>query len=402
MSTRRQQPAPWRRRLLAMAPAMLLAGTAAAAAPGVALVVGIDGPPGSPGRMCSQLARDVGAQLKRQGIVPQVLDNPSVTALRSGIDDIAAAISGAAQDMALAYVCAPASVDGSRLFVMPSGTAPAAGAALAAQGVIVQAFLNALAGTGATVFADLALPGGAAPGDAARTLAERLPAGLHLALNLSPGGEPWIGQGLAGNRITPGQAWGTVAAGIGAGHPRDGILLLLPVAVPVVAAPVTTSAEPPPSEPLRPTAAEPPSPAPPRSSAPPQRPAPMQPAGGDAPAAPPARAEREATAPAPKPARNAAPGPDRPASVPRSSQAEAGQAGPRPSEADAPPPPPGQPDTRTRRLQAALARQGFYRGPADGRPGAPTQGAVRQFQRSLGAAETGEMTQSEIIRLLNQ
>ena len=397
MSTRRRQPAPWRRRLLAMAPAMLLAGTAALAAPSVALVVGIDGPPGSSGRMCSQLARDVGAQFKQQGIVPQVLDNPSVTALRSGIDDIAAAISGAAPDMALAYVCAPTSVDGSRLFVMPSGTASATGAALAAQGVIVQAFLNALAGTGGTVFADLALPGDAAPGEAVRTLAERLPAGLHLALNLSPGGEPWIGQGLAGNRITPGQAWGTVAAGIGTGHPRDGILLLPPVAVPV-----TTSAEPPPSEPLRPTAAEPPSPAPPRSSAPPQRPAPMQPAGGDAPAARPARAEREATAPAPKPARNAAPGPDRPASIPRSSQAEARQATLRPSEADAPPPPPGQPDTRTRRLQAALARQGFYRGPADGRPGAPTQGAVRQFQRSLGAAETGEMTQSEIIRLLNR
>ena len=380
--------------MLAAALAVLIAAGAAAAAPGAALVVGIDGPPGSSSRACGQLAREVGAQLGRQGIVPQVLDNPSIIALRSGVDDFAVGIAGAAPETALAYVCAPASADGPRLFVLPSGTEARTGAALAERGVIVQAFLTAMAGTGGTVFADLALPGDAVPDEAARALAERLPAGLHLALNLSTSGEPWLGQDLASGRVAPG--WDRAAAGFAAGHPPGSILLLPPAALPDATGVRLPSAEPP-----RPVAAEPPTPAPPPVTYP-SRPTPTQPPGGDVPSAPAARPEGELAAPAAKPVRNTGPRPGKALTAPLPARTEDRPARLRPAEAEAPPLPSGPPDARTQRLQAALARQGFYRSPADGRPGAPTQKAVRQFQRSLGAAETGELTQSEIIRLLNQ
>jgi peptidoglycan hydrolase-like protein with peptidoglycan-binding domain len=59
------------------------------------------------------------------------------------------------------------------------------------------------------------------------------------------------------------------------------------------------------------------------------------------------------------------------------------------------------PDARTRRLQAALAFRGFYRGPLNGVASLRTVQAIRAFQATLGCPPTGALTQTEIVRLLN-
>ena len=63
-------------------------------------------------------------------------------------------------------------------------------------------------------------------------------------------------------------------------------------------------------------------------------------------------------------------------------------------------PPPLLPDDGVRRLQAALARRGFYRGPVDGLFQTRTLGATRSFQASLGDSANGVLTQAEIVELL--
>jgi Putative peptidoglycan binding domain len=59
------------------------------------------------------------------------------------------------------------------------------------------------------------------------------------------------------------------------------------------------------------------------------------------------------------------------------------------------------PDARIRRLQAALALRGFYRGPLDGAASLGTLQAIRAFQAAVGDPPTGGLTQTEIVRLLN-
>jgi hypothetical protein len=59
------------------------------------------------------------------------------------------------------------------------------------------------------------------------------------------------------------------------------------------------------------------------------------------------------------------------------------------------------PDPRTRRLQVALARRGFYRGPLNGVASLRTAQAIRAYQVALGDAPSGALTQTEIVRLLN-
>ncbi len=56
---------------------------------------------------------------------------------------------------------------------------------------------------------------------------------------------------------------------------------------------------------------------------------------------------------------------------------------------------------RIRRLQVLLARHGIYRGEFNGRADDATTRAIRAYQYTLGDAMTGVMTQSEIVRLLN-
>jgi peptidoglycan hydrolase-like protein with peptidoglycan-binding domain len=77
----------------------------------------------------------------------------------------------------------------------------------------------------------------------------------------------------------------------------------------------------------------------------------------------------------------------------RSSQAALAERDARPLEARL--------DDRIWRLQAALARRGFYRGPLDGLASPRTIQAIRGYQLSLRDPPSGVLTQIEIVRLLN-
>jgi localization factor PodJL len=58
-------------------------------------------------------------------------------------------------------------------------------------------------------------------------------------------------------------------------------------------------------------------------------------------------------------------------------------------------------DGRMSRIQEALARRGFYHGPADGVANPRTTSAIRAFQTSLGDTPTGGLTQIQVVKLLN-
>jgi peptidoglycan hydrolase-like protein with peptidoglycan-binding domain len=58
-------------------------------------------------------------------------------------------------------------------------------------------------------------------------------------------------------------------------------------------------------------------------------------------------------------------------------------------------------EDRVRRLQAALTRRGFYHGPLDGIADARTVQAILAYQISVGDPPSGTLTQTEIIRMLN-
>ena len=73
-----------------------------------------------------------------------------------------------------------------------------------------------------------------------------------------------------------------------------------------------------------------------------------------------------------------------------------GQAG-RPGAGDAPP---GLDRETRRRVQSALAAQGFDPGPPDGKFGPRTRGAIRAWQQANGHAGTGELTSGQVEQLL--
>lgn len=381
----RRKLLPWLAALMAVAPMR----PAAAETSGTALLVGIDDPAGKADHACDQAAHDVGARLREQGIAVQSLTNPSAVELRSAIDDFAAGLEGAAPAAALVYVCGPAVAAGSRLFVMPPGADPDAHADLASQGIVVQAFLNALAGTGGTVFADLGL---AAPADeVARARTLRVPSGLHLALNLSlRGNGAWVGRSLASTGVALSQGWDAVAAGIAAGRPADAAWFQPPPATLADAQETARRPDPANAAPAKAAPSSNPSPAqaPGASEATPPAPRAIAPAGHRA-AAKPAREPHAAQASAsiaPPAQRGTWPAklPDASAQVPTGPVATPAETG------------------RIERLQAALARKDFYQGPISGRLDPYTQRSVQLFQRSLHAPETGALTQAEIIRLLNE
>lgn len=344
---------------------------------GTALVVGIDDKDGKAGYTCSQAAHDVATRLAEQGMAVQPVTNSSAIELRSAIDDFAAGLEGAAPATALVYVCAPAVAVGPRLFVMPSGSGPDAGANPASQGVVVQAFLNALAGTGGTVFADLRLT---TPADQAAPIQDdHMPAGLHLALNVSlRGDEASIGRNLASTRVELRQGWDAVAAGIAAGRPPGAVSLLPPPAGSM--APQATV------DPTNQADAQTPNPA--RGDAnsvlPPT--APSAAPGGDTATVPPADGNHPAQA-----ATSNSPPARREARRARLASANGRTAAARPAARG-----------RVERLQIALARKDFYHGPVDGRASPYTERGVRLFQHSLNTPETGTLTQAEIVRLLNE
>jgi hypothetical protein len=322
---------------------------------GLALVIGVDRDAGLAGEgVCGPAARGVRDRLREQGLAVQAVFNPSEVALRSAIDGFAAQVERNPSGTTLVYVCGKAVSAADRLFMMPSDARSDSRADPARQGVVLQALLNALTGSGGTLYADLSLTAPAAAGGATEEAGKRLPAGLHLALNLTErDGAARIGERLVSPDFRAGQGWDATSVALQAGGPADGTLLL--------PSPVTSSASANPAPDATPPSTATAQAAPPDDAA--------QPPGADS------------DAPAPDPAGpQPNPSPQPPAHV-RSAEA------------------PGS--GRIKRLQAALARTG-YAGPIDGRLNGPTVAAIRAFQRSLGTPETGVLSQTELVHLLNR
>jgi len=332
-------------------------GPAVAEPSGLALVIGVDRDAGLAGEgVCGPAARGVRDRLSAQGLTVQAVLNPSEVTMRSAIDGFAAQVEKNPPGVVLVYVCGKAISAADRLFLMPSDAGSDSRADPARQGVVMQALLNALAGSGGTLYADLGLKAPAAAGGAAEEAGRRLPAGLHLALSLTErDGAARVGEHLVSSDFRAGQGWDATAAMLQAGSASDGtVRMLLPAAA------ISASDSPAPD-------AAAPSAATAQAATPGEA---AQPPGGDS---------------------NAPISPD--------------PAGPQPNAAPQPPArarsteAPGS--GRIKRLQTALARTG-YAGPIDGRLNGPTVAAIRAFQRSLGNPETGALSQTELVHLLNR
>jgi hypothetical protein len=415
----------WLRRR-ALAAALLCGGLAGgsaganAASTGIALVIGNDIYADRPQHTsCSQTAHDVRNRLRDAGFVTEELINARSTALRDALDALSTQLSGASSGTTLIYVCATAMVDHQRLFVLPSDVDLDQPVQLETSGVVMPALLNALAGTGGTVLADLETLHGQTLESTRTLLNNRLPPDLHLAVASGHGaGVGVLGQTITGRRIPLDQGWAVLAPALQAALPNAAAALVLP----------------------SPASGEPASPPAPAEATPPAQPSAPAPAPMPAPAPAPAPAPQPATTPppisAPPPASDASKpqagttsaGPDAagahaqpaPAATPVPAPPSPDDAAPHPADgkdAAASPPAPARPQrpkprrepgerpprasNRVARLQNALAAQGVYSGPTDGVLNDRTQTAIRTYQSHLGEAPTGVLTQTQIIRLLN-
>lgn len=360
-----------RARTMPLLSVLLLAGLSAparAATTGIALVIGTDLYAGQPQHTaCEQTAHDVRNRLRQQGFTVEELSNASAVGLRSALDSLATQLNGAPSGTTLIYVCAAAALDGQRLFVLPADADLRGTIQPQTDGVVMQALLNALAGTGGAVYADLGVPGRTTLDAARALLRDRLPSGLHLALATDSGPALGaLGQALAGTTVPLDASW-TQLVGVLQPKPHSGgtTRLLLPAPAAPAAAP---------------------------AAAPPSAAVPAIPPSADA-ARP---AGTEAAAP--------------PSSNTSTPAAEASKSSPTAGPLALHAQPHRHPDTdhptplasrRTLRIQAAMARQGAFSGPLDGVMDKRTLTAIRSYQAGLGDQATGVLTQPEIVRLLN-
>ena len=387
-----------------------LAAPAHAASVGAAMVIGTDVYAGQTRHTaCDTVAQDVGNRLRAHGFAVQVLlDAPSV-ALRSALDSMAAQLGGALPGPAVIYVCAAGLMDGPRLFVLPADADLQDAVQPETEGVVMQALLNVLAGTGGAVVADIGLAdpaaaphGGPSGIEAAQALLRaRLPHGVHLALKSDTtnavGG---LGRALAGDAVPLDAGWAAMAASLrpapaGANLTAKTILL-----GDVPALPRAPLSSPPPS----PSPSVPP---PPPTDAPAPRPAALA-----RPALPPASTVPASTmitgpaAMAPAARSNAPPVPAAPNATPAILPLITVAAKP-PAVALSPGHHRGDNrDTRSvqriAHIQTALIQHGEYAGPVDGTMSARTIAAIRVLQTHLGNPATGTLTPAEIVLLLNQ
>lgn len=417
--------------LLALSPRL------AAAEPGkAALVIGNGTYQGGASlAACSQSARDVGTWLRQRGFtVEEAIDAGSV-AMRSAIGSFVTQASGAPQRTAIIYVCSYAAVSNQRLFLLPSDSDPRQPTRLETQGIIIKALLNTLAGTNGVLFADLGVPPDRNAADAIDALQTGLPTGAHFAIVArNDAGVGSLGRTLPGLLGSAGQDWGRLAAVFqaqnAAGPERLAVFAPpqgpmppvqdVPAAV-VAAAPPAPAPAPAPAEEPHPVAAAP------APAASPDQPSPeAQTAASEPPVAapepPPAAAPEAVHPPAGAPLQLVPP--SRPASAtpqiadigPADQQQPVVPEAPAPGSEAAPPPPaapavaapvqatqpPARPtSSRSGRIQAALARRGFYSGAVSGRMDGRTREAIRAFQASLGDPSSGVLTQIQIAKLLN-
>ncbi|NLS07997.1 hypothetical protein HGP14_32795 [Rhizobium sp. P32RR-XVIII] len=351
---------------------------ASAAADKAALVIG-NGTyaSGHPLAACDQSARDVGGWLRHQGFeVEQVLDASSVD-MRKAIGDFVAQVSGAPSRATIIYVCSYAAVANQRLFMLPVDSDPDQPTRLETQGVILKALLNTLAGSNGVLFADLGLQPDKSAADAIDLIQTGLPSGVRLAIVASNNdGVGTLGRSLPDLLSSSGQDWARLSAAFQARYgsaQENGLGVFAPLSGPIQ--PALDAGDGSASVPF---------------------------------AAPSAKEVKSTPTIAAQivPLKNVDPaktGPDRLAIATRGSTTT--DAGSNPAAAVVPLVTTAQrasrPDQKASRIQAALARGGFYGGPINGRLDARTKHAIRAFQRRIGDAPSGVLTRIQIAKLLN-
>jgi hypothetical protein len=416
-----------RSRLLPLLTLLCLLPSLTAAAPrGTALVIGVgtyDSKPLLPA--CIDTAHAVSAHLRASGFAVSELIDPGSIVLRSAVGDFAdAVLSQNPSAPALIYVCARAATLDHRIFLLPADASPEVMLRLQTEGIVLRALMNTFTGSNGMLVADLGMSANAA--DVTATAQDR-PDALHVALRAGVGDRVGsFGKRLA---VTPldmptaadgvSTPWNHLATELrAAAETGPGVALAVTPSATVVA---QTSAMP--SAAPSPTSQYTPPHGP--AAAPPSGTAPMQlPPGVTAVQLPPPAAASAAPAPAPSqpaapaattiaaanPAPQPQPAPSQPVAPTTTTVAAANLAPtPQPARASQPPPPATPPshipqahaDNRTTRIQEALARRGFYHGPADGVSTPRTISAIRAFQSSLGDSPTGGLTQIEVVKLLN-
>jgi hypothetical protein len=354
---------------------------AAAAADKAALVIG-NGTyaSGHPLAACDQSARDVGGWLQRQGFeVIQVLDASSVD-MRKAIGDFVAQVSGAPPRATIIYVCSYAAVANQRLFMLPVDSDPGQPTRLETQGVILKALLNTLAGSNGVLFADLGIQPDKNAADAIDLIQTGLPSGVHLAIVAGNNdGVGTLGRSLPDLLSSSGQDWARLSAAFQAqyGSARgNGLAVFAPLSGPI-----------PPALDAGDGSASVPSAAP---------------STEEVKSAPTIAAQVVPLKVPPETVDPAKTEPDRLAIATKAGATTDGVSNPA---AAVPPVPTTQratrPDQKASRIQAALTRGGFYGGPINGRLDARTKHAIRAFQRRIGDAPSGVLTQIQIAKLLN-
>jgi hypothetical protein len=396
----------------------LLPGLARAAPHGTALVIGIgtyDNKPLLPA--CIRIAHSVSAHLREHGFAVDELIDPGGIVLRSAVGDFAdAVLSENPSAPALIYVCARAATLDHRIFLLPADATPQAMLRLQTEGTVLRALMNTFTGNNAMLVADLGISANAADITAA---AEDKPDALHVALRAGLGDQLGrFGERLATSPLDmspadgPDALWNSVAGTLrAAADPGPGVA----VAVTPTSTVVAQQAHPPvpATPPVAPTVSPPAAPvvSPPASTSRlpadiAETPLPSPAAPTPAPASPvpaPASPTVAAASPPPPPAA-AAPAttnvaPPKPGAPER--VASASQPVPHPAPAAPNRTVSSRADGRMSRIQEALARRGFYHGPADGVANPRTTSAIRAFQASLGDTPTGGLTQIQVVKLLN-
>ena len=334
---------------------------------------------GHPLAACDQSARDVGGWLQGQGFeVVQVLDASSVD-MRKAIGDFLAQVSGAPPKATIIYVCSFAAVANQRLFMLPVDSDTDQPTRLETQGVILKALLNTLAGSNGVLFADLAMQPDKNAADAIDQVQAGLPSGVHLAIVArNDDGVGTLGRSLPSLLSSSGQDWARLSAAFQAQYGSaqgNRLAVFAPLAGPMP--PVLDAGD---------------------GSAPAPS---VAPSTGAVKSAPTISAEVVPLKVPPQAVGPAKTGPDRPAPA-----ASGGATPGAVSNPEAVPPAPAvqratRPDRKTSRIQAALARGGFYRGPINGRLDTRTKHAIRAFQKRIGDAPSGVLTQIQIAKLLN-
>jgi hypothetical protein len=438
MSDRQRHPPPksstrtMRSRLLKGMAILLcmLPGLARAAPHGTALVIGIgtyDNKPLLPA--CIRIAHAVSTHLRASGFAVDELTDPDGIVLRSAVGDFADAVLAKNPSApALIYVCARASTLDHRIFLLPADATPQAMLRLQTEGTVLRALMNTFTGNNAMLVADLGISANAA--DIAAAASDR-PDALHVALRAGLGDQLGrFGNLLATSTLdvsapansgaSPDTLWDRLAATLRAGaDPGTGVAIAVtPASAVAEQSPVPAPSPTPPAQTALPpdiTAAQLPPPT--AATAPSPDIASSREPQPEVAAIPSASSNVPSAAQAPKPA-----APPTPAAAPAltnavtQAQAQA-QRPASPSQqqlasASQPPlhPAPVTPsnhttephsDSRTSRIQEALARHGFYHGQIDGVASPRYTAAIRAFQTSLGDSPSGGLTQIEVVKLLN-